>query len=403
MTAANITLIVAALLIAGLMFQPRLLKAELWQATVTPLASIIGSGFLVAGPILAHAAGTKAWMAMLGLCATGYLFGAAIRHNIRHIEPRLKSDPSKFEAGLERASELALSLAYFVSVAYYLNLFAAFGLRIGQVVDPLWIRIAATAVIAGVGAVGLLGGLSALERLEVGAVALKLSLIGGLLVALGLASALAISAGDFAWRRETHPRGTEELRILLGLVILVQGFETSRYLGAAYDASTRIRTMRWAQWIATAIYLVFILLITPYFHDSLPAQGGETAIIDMLRPIGSAVGPLIILTALASQLSAAVADMNGAGGLLAEASGKRVKVRYGNLATAVAAIGVTWAGDIYQIITYASKAFVIYYALQCLQAAVSAWRMKRLAMAAACAFGVVLALAVIAFAVPAEA
>lgn len=403
MTPTNITLLVASVLIAGLLFQPRLLKSELWQATVTPLASIIGSGFLVAGPILAHAAGNKAWMAMLGLCGAGYLFGTAIRHNIRHVEPHLKDSPSRFEAGLERASELALSLAYFVSVAYYLNLFAAFGLRIGHLTDPFWIRVAASVVIAGVGAVGVMGGLDALERLEVGAVALKLSLIGGLFVALGLATALAMQAGAFHWPPEPHPHGTEELRILLGLVILVQGFETSRYLGAAYDADTRIRTMRWAQWIATGVYLVFILLITAYFRDGLPAQGGETAIIDMLGPIGAAVGPLIILTALASQLSAAVADMNGAGGLIAEASGKRLRVRYGNLATAVAAIGVTWAGDIYQIITYASKAFVAYYALQCLQATVSAWRLKRFPMAIACAFGVILALAVIAFAVPAEA
>jgi hypothetical protein len=60
MTAMNIVLVVASLLFAGLFFHPRLLMAPLWHATVTPLALIIGSEFLVAGPILAHAAGTLA-------------------------------------------------------------------------------------------------------------------------------------------------------------------------------------------------------------------------------------------------------------------------------------------------------------------------------------------------------
>lgn len=50
---------------AGLvLLQPRLMHAPAWRATITPLASIIGSGFLVAGPILAHAAGNLAWLAM---------------------------------------------------------------------------------------------------------------------------------------------------------------------------------------------------------------------------------------------------------------------------------------------------------------------------------------------------
>ncbi len=197
-------------------------------------------------------------------------------------------------------------------------------------------------------------------------------------------------------------RGAREVSILLGLVILVQGFETSRYLGAEYDAATRVKTMRWAQWIATAIYLVFVLLITRYFTNGLPAEGGETAIIDMLAPIGAAVAPMIIVAALASQLSAAVADLNGAGGLLAESSGRRLRVKAGNLITALVAIAITWTANIYEIIAYASKVFVIYYGLQSLQAAISAWRRRRFGMAALFSLGVLIASAVILFAAPAD-
>jgi hypothetical protein len=161
--------------------------------------------------------------------------------------------------------------------------------------------------------------------------------------------------------------------------------------------------MRYAQWIATAVYLLFFLFITSYFTGDPITHSDETAIIDLLRPVGVMVAPVIILTALASQLSAAVADMNGAGGLLAESSGKRVSVKIGNLVTALVAIAIIWSTDIFGIITWASRAFVVFYALQSLQAALSAWRKGQRARAALFALAVLLALTVVVFAVPAAA
>ncbi|ODA67964.1 hypothetical protein A7A08_01133 [Methyloligella halotolerans] len=403
MTVTGMVLLGASLLFAVLFFHPSLLKSSRWRATVTPLASIIGSGFLVAGPILDHTAGDLAWAAMAGLCAIAYFFGAAIRYNIVHVEPELEKGKAAWSVTtIERTADIALLLAYFVSVAYYLNLFAAFGLRLDDITAQLWIRVGATVVIAAIGLVGLRGGLRALEHLELGAVGLKLSVIGGLLTALTFATVLAVMDGSFAWGTPTHPRGLKEVEILLGLIVLVQGFETSRYLGAAYDPATRVKTMRWAQWISTGIYLAFILLVTRYFTGTLPREGGETAIINMLVPLGATVGPMIIVVALASQFSAAVADMNGAGGLTSETSKKRLSVEVGNLLTAVAAIAITWIADIYQIIAYASKIFVAYYALQSLQAALAAWRNGHRWRAALFAIGVVIGLLVVLFAIPAE-
>jgi len=402
MTTTNIALLITVSAFLSLFFHPKLRRQPLWQATVTPLASIIGSGFLVAGPILAHAAGTQAWMAMIGLCGIAYLFGMAIRHNIQHIEPLLAAHPPKGVRVLERVSDISLSLAYFVSVAYYLNLFAAFGLRLADITDPFLIEVVATGAIAIIAVIGTLRGLSGLERFEVLAVGLKLSMIAGLFVALGLASIYAINAGHFHWDMATHTHGMHEIGILLGLVILVQGFETSRYLSSKYDVETRIKTMRWAQWLSSVIYLVFILLITSFFTDRLSAEGGETAIIDMLSPIATTIAPLIIIAALASQSSAAVADMNGAAGLLAEASGRRLSVNYGNLITALVAVAITWTTNIYEIIAYASKAFVIYYALQSAQAAWSAWRQGRHGYAALFLLAVVMAVIVLVFAIPAS-
>lgn len=403
MNAPSIALVVAALGFLLLFLRPRLLRSQSWQATVTPLASIIGSGFLVAGPILAHAAGRWAALAMLGLCAIAYLFGSAIRHNIMNVEPELAHQPSALILRLERASDFALALAYFVSVAYYLNLFAAFGLRLGHIVDPFWIRVAATCVITIIGFVGLRGGLDALERMTIGAVSLKLALIGALLTGLLVESVVDLHAGTLEWPVVQQKGGAREFAILLGLVILVQGFETSRYLGSTYDAETRVRTMRWAQWLSTAIYLSFVLLITRYFNADLPDLGGETAIIDMLAPLSVLVMPLIVIMALASQFSAAVADTSGAGGLISESTRKRVSVNLGYVMTALAAIGISWFADLFQIITYASQAFVVYYALQSLQAALSAWRLGRKWRAAAYTMGIMIALVVVIFAIPADA
>lgn len=397
----NALLLIAAAALVGLFLHPRLLRQPLWRATVTPLASIIGSGFLVAGPILADAAGTQAWLAMLALCAVAYGFGAAMRHNIRYVEPQLGPQAPRSLAWTERAADLTLSLAYFVSVAYYLNLFAAFGLRLIDVTDPLAIRLCASAAIVAIGVLGLRGGLAALERLTADAVGVKLAVIGSLLLTMLVLSSVDALAHRLVWPTLDHPHGVQELRVVLGLVILVQGFETSRYLGAQYDAATRVRTMRWAQWIATGIYLAFVLLITRHFGGRLPADGGETAIIDMLRPLGGVVAPMIIVAALASQLSAAVADANGNGGLLAETSGGRIHANVGHLVTALCALAITWVANIYEIIAYASQCFVLYYALQCLQATRSAWGLGMVARALVFAGGCALAVGIVLFAVPA--
>jgi hypothetical protein len=402
----NFVMVVGAACIALFTLRPRLVNAPLWRATVTPLASIIGSGFLVAGPILGHVAGNHAWIAMASLCAVAYLFGAAIRHNIVVVEPMLATHSPGPILYLERASDLALAFAYFVSVSYYLNLFASFALRADGIIDETSTRWLASGVILSLGLLGTLRGLRALEHVEIVAVGVKLALIGGLIGALTYSGVLTLAAGGTMFSQITHRTGMTELGTLLGLVILVQGFETSRYLGHAYDPALRIRTMRFAQLFSTLIYVAFIFLITPYFKTGLPESGGETAIIDMLQPLGSMVAPLIIFAALGSQLSAAVADMNGAGGLLASATEGRIRVRTGYFATACVAVAITWSADIFEIIALASKAFVIYYGLQSLSAAMTSARPsepRRVPRVALFGLGTLIALAVLVFGLPAHA
>jgi len=394
----------ATVLGLAILLQPRLVRLPMWRATVTPLASIIGSGFLVAAPILTHTAGHWAWLAMLGLCAAGFLFGTAIRYNIRHVEPLFTREPPRPVVSLELWSEAVLALAYFISVAFYLNLLSAFALRLGNVVDPQAIRVVASGVIVVLGAVGVWRGFGALEQIETIAVGIKLSVIAGLLCALTVAVGAPLRDGGVALATMTFG-GSTEIRVLLGLVILVQGFETSRYLGSEYDADTRIKTMRMAQLLATVIYVGFILLVTPFSDGTLQQAGGETQILDTVARVSPFVASFIIVAALASQLSAAVADMSGSGGLLANALHGRVSMRAGIFLTALAALALTWLADIYEIISYASRAFALYYGLQCLLAAYVSARhsgAKQRWLAVMFLAAAALALAVLLLGVPAE-
>ncbi len=78
----NTLILAATVLVAAALIHPKLSSARLWLATITPLAWIIGSGFLVLGPILKDSYGLYAPGFMLALCAAAYLFGGAIRFNM---------------------------------------------------------------------------------------------------------------------------------------------------------------------------------------------------------------------------------------------------------------------------------------------------------------------------------
>ncbi len=192
-----------------------------------------------------------------------------------------------------------------------------------------------------------------------------------------------------------------DLPILMGLLILVQGFETSRFLGAAYPADLRIRTMKAAQLLSAAIYIAFFLLMIPLMGaDS--QETGVAAIVDILRPVALVLPLVITLGALASQSSAAVADTIGAGGLLNDITKGRIPVRYTYPWIAGISAIVTWETDVFSLITFASRCFALYYALQCLVATLSAY--QRGARWRAVGYGALMLLcaAIVIFGTPAE-
>ena len=400
----NVVIIVVALAVtAYLAFSRRLAKSSDWKATVTPLASIMGSGFLVSAPLLAGIVGNLAVVCMAVLLLLAYAVGGAIRFNIKHFEP-IENEGHGPAQTIAFLSRIVLVGAYFISVTYYLQLLAAFVLNAAGIESQIAAPAITTGLLAIIGVIGMWRGLGMLERLEKFAVALNLGMIGALLVALAVYNGNLAIAGNWALPSISSDIDLHDLRVLLGLLIVVQGFETSRYLGEEHSASQRIATMRAAQLISAVIYLLFISLATVLFDDGLGSD--VTAIISMTKPVAIILPILLSIAAIGSQFSAAVADNEGAGGLIEDISHRKVPIRYAYLLILLVTIALTWETNVNSIIAYASRAFALFYMLQCVVAFVIAWQTKDLPKRGirlgSFAFLSVMCLLIFAFGLPSE-
>jgi hypothetical protein len=387
----NGLLVVAALAMLGILLAPRVLGSAYWRAMVTPLASIIGSGFLVSIPLLSGTLGTWALWGMLGLIVFAYVVGGAIRFNIVHGEPLFADIQHKGRVATltrrsEYASHVALACAYVVSVAYYLSLLSIFLLQGLGIENALWARGLTTVFLGSIGVIGLLRGLRGLERLEEYAVAVKLAVIAAILLALVTHNTQLVWAGQ--WHLPSLPGhfDWQTLRVVFGLVIVVQGFETSRFMGASYAAQLRAQTMRAAQLLSGAIYLLFFASATVLFQVHY-ADGEVAAIVGLVGQLAMVLPAMLIGAAVASQFSAAVADAIGGAGILQNSLAGRFQVNYFYPAIALLSIGLVWSGSVLDIIAWASRAFAVYYGLQCGVAMLVALQAPNLARRKAKVFG----------------
>jgi len=345
---------------------------KLVKATMTPLASIFGSGFLVIVPILAGAVGPFSVWAMLGVCALAYAVGHVIRFNIQFAEPVLESEnPPKRLKFVEGSSDIALVGAYVISVCLYINILASFLLgglnNVWSGIDtPFHEHLLTAGVIAVIGAIGFFKGLDMLESLEDIALWITLAIIGALFVGFGMYDLREMSGAGIQWPDMPANNWWQILTIVGGTLIVVQGFETTRYLGDEFDSKTRISACRWSQIISTIVYIIFILLATPLMHF-LGKSVEDNALI-MLAGKAAVWLPLpLVAAAVLSQFSAAVADTMGGGGNMVEATHKRVNANHAYLIICSGAICLAFAPTL-TILTLASKAFAFYYMLQCLVA-----------------------------------
>ena len=355
----------AVVLLYTLLFAP-FARGMLWRATVTPLASIIGSGFLVSAPLLGREFGGYAAFAIAILIVLAGLIGWAIRYNIRVVEPILVAGTNKSVNSIEKLSHVVLAFAYFISVAYYLSLLGNFVLEAVGVQNAGLANIIAMALLVFIGILGFSGGAAKVVAVERYATALNLAVIGAMLIALAAYSVTLAGAGESI----APPPGklnVGSLPVLLGLLIVVQGFETTRFTGEDFNPEMRQRAMWIAQVVSGAIYIVFFILLSPLLAEL--SQGNGVAAIITVSAVVTTLLPLsLTVAAAASQFSASIADSLGEAGLVANLTGGHVDQRHAYPLMALIGIGILAAMDVNGVIALASRAFALFYALQCMVA-----------------------------------
>ena len=253
----SILAVVALAGLAWVLYRPKVQESGTYKATVVPLGEIMDVGFIVFSPILILEFGYDAPWAMLGLCLLAILTGFAISYNTNNYEPLIgKPDP------LHRWNSFALwalLAASVVNVAYYAQLLMTLvWLPLGDLYSPGLVAATAAVLLGILTIYGFAKGLMALNDLGNKTTAFNLSAIAAVLVAFATYNVQRLVGGDFDLPHFNAPDDTEAFRKLFGLFVLVQGFESSRYIGAYFSAEKRVKTMRSAQYISSVVYVLFV-------------------------------------------------------------------------------------------------------------------------------------------------
>ena len=369
----NIVLVFIAVSVLLFMYQPRLTKSKSWQATLTPLSSIIGSGFLIIAPLLASVVGEYSPVAVIGIVVLAYAIGGVIRFNIINAESLLhdkKAHPLIYKIDL--FANTILSFAYVTAVAFYLSLLSSFLLTyIGFGDSPNLERLMTTIIIVIIATTGFIRGLGGLEKLEAYSMSLQLSIVAALLIGIFVYDFNFIQS-ERALTFDVKDRNLiTRVFMLSGILLVVQGFETSRFLGEKYNAEIRVRTMRRAQLISGALYVVSVIALMPIVQHLNLANIQIAEIVEATGRAATVLPLMLIVAAVMSQFSAAVADTVGAGCLASESSNGKLSTYKGYLVVSILAIILIWTADLLEIISFASRAFAVYYLLQCVVALIA--------------------------------
>jgi hypothetical protein len=334
------------------------------RASVTPLASILGSGLLIIVPVLERTLGSLSLIGVAGVCAVAWVVGTSVRHCVRVVEPALASEaPDRVTVGLNRTGDAVIVVAYVISVALYLRIMAQYVVGYtdpgGSAFRERALACAAVALIVVVAVTRGFAGLDLLDRISLAAVLGLTTVLGGTLL---LHDGRAAFGGALHLPPVPDVGVGKVLFVLGGIVITVQGFETVQYLGDRYDAETRVWASRLAQLVAASIYLGFVAVATPVMGLGT-ADGPDGTLLSITARVAPWLAVPLVLSAVLSQFSAAVADTVAAEGNLRALS----RFMHGPtpyLLTGGAAILLAATAPTLTIVAIASRAFAAYYAIQ---------------------------------------
>ena len=307
-------------------------------------------------------------LAILAVTATAYAIGEVIRFNIRHAEPAFATrQASRLAVSLERFSDVALVLAYIISVSLYLRILSSFLLSALDADSEFNEQVITSVVISFIIILGVVKGLSSVEKLEFISLAVTVVIIFFIILDFAIYDTVVALNSGIIWPDLPSRDPWEVARILAGTLIVVQGFETSRYLGQSFDSQTRIDSSRLSQIISTVVYLLFVALATPLMHF-LKAPVNDNDLILLAGKVIFFLPLMVIASAVLSQFSAAVADTIAGSGNIYEVSNKKIGDKSAYLFIGITAIALTWSASTLGLVALASRAFAFYYLIQCLVA-----------------------------------
>ena len=179
--------------------------------------------------------------------------------------------------------------------------------------------------------------LPVLNRIGDRTTAFNLAAIFAVLASFAVYNLQEAIAGRWELAPYDPPISSTDFRKVIGFFAMVQGFEASRYLGARFSGELRIKTMRFAQVVSTAVFVALIALALLLFATIRPAPNA-TAIFVISKAVSPHLPWLILLAALGSQLSAITNATSSRSDLLIEAT-------HGTIALEVHRAGPARAGD----------------------------------------------------------
>ena len=386
---AMVIALVCILVIAVVLYRPAIQSSKVYQATVVPLSNIMDVGFILFAPAIVLLAGFRAPFFMLGICLLAMAVGFAMAYNIRHYEP-IAGQGGRPDR-LETTSEWALLGASMVNIAYYTILLVALMLlpfdRDTSGRQPLIGAIILAVLIV----VGFSGGMDWLNKQGNRTTAFNLSAVIGIVIAFVVYNIQEWLGGRWGLG-DSQPLDTDDVRKVIGLFAIVQGFEASRYIGVRFAAERRITTMRLAQVISTVVFVGFILTLLVIF---LPPAGESdgTAIFRASDLVGDSLPWLLLLAAVGSQTSAIIGATSSRSDMLVS---RNVPRKYTFPIILAPAILLVLLVDVNVAVNLASRVFAAYFIVQASLAGLLASRKQNwAALAGFVAIGLAMAVVLI--------
>ena len=383
------------LAIAYVLYRPKVQQSKQYEATVVPLSNIMDVGFILFSPSIVLLVGFRAPFFMFGICLVAIAAGLAMAYNIRHYEP-IEGDGGRPDR-IEIISEWALLGASMVNIAYYTLVLMALILLPFKANGDTRESVMGTVLLGVLIIIGMRGGMDKLNKAGNRTTAFNIAAVVGVVVAFLIANFQAALGGQ--WGLGPSPDlGTEEIRKMIGLFALVQGFEASRYIGVRFGAERRVSTMRLAQGISTVVFVVFVSALLLGFLP--PPEGVGTdgkAIFQIASVVGDALPWMLLLAALGSQSAAIIGATSSRSDMLVSHKVPRTTTFPIILVPAILLVIFV---DVTVAVNLASRVFAAFFTLQASLAALLAFR-KQSWLAVAGFVGVALMmLAILVFGLP---